>query len=285
MQSFRSCLLLVLIACMAQSYACMPEALPEEVADGVIRQAVFHEHSDGHLSTVWLYYPNPMPEGPMSLIVVPPAGGTFVSAPSLSAADQPEHIPYVRAGHAVVSFSIRGELGRLETEDDDIVAFINGRAGVDDAMFALDTALSRLNVDDDHIYAAGHSSAGTLALILALEDKRIDGVIAYAAATDLVAHFGDDLIDEVTAGYDLDFRGFIEWSSPLERVDEYALPMFLFMARHDPKMDLADYLYFIGSTGAQAKVFSEVVDGSDHYQTMIDSGIPKAMQWIEAQED
>lgn len=264
--------------------ACMPELLEEEVADGVMRQILIHEHHQGGVRSVWLYYPSEMPEAPMSLVVVPPAGGTLITAPSLSEADQPEHIPYVLAGHAVVSFEMRGELGRLATEEEDIEAFIDGRAGVDDAMFAIDRALEHLNIDEDRIYAAGHSSAGNVALLLGVEDKRIDGVIAYAAKMDIEEHFGSDLIDEATANGYPGFRQFIEWSSPIERAEEFTIPIFLFRAKQDPKVEWTNYLYFAGSTAPGISVFNEVVEGSDHYQTMIDFGIPKALQWIDVQE-
>ena len=38
------------------------------------------------------------------------------------------------------------------------------------------------------------------------------------------------------------------------------------------------------TAGQNLVVFNEVVEGSDHYQTMIDFGIPKALQWIDVQE-
>lgn len=277
------CSMLFLIATSGLCFGCMQEPTFEEIAPGVYRKEIGVFTEEGAAGKIWLYRPEPIPDQALALIVVPPAGGDLVSAPALSYADEPEHIPYVQAGHAVVSFTMRGERGALGNPDEDILAFKAGRAGVDDAVAAINLALAELPINEDRIYAAGHSSAGTLALLLALEDKRIDGVIAYAPVTDVLAHLGEDNVDAVTQEILADFRAYVEWSSPLARVDEFALPMFLFIANDDPTIDLADYQYFISKTGDEARVFSEVVKASGHYQPMIDFGIPKALQWIDTQ--
>ena len=106
---------------------------------------------------VWIYHPDPLPSNRMPLVVIPPAGGRFFSAPDLVLGDRPEHLPYVRAGFAVVSFNMQGAAPSDASNSELLMAasaFRAGQAGIENARSALgcfgvvcqfNSALSREN--------------------------------------------------------------------------------------------------------------------------------------------
>ena len=233
---------------------------------------------------VWIYRPDPMPEGKVGLVVIPPAGGNMITAPGLGKGDTPEHVPYVRAGFVVVSFRMQGELPSEPTDSqfaDAVLAFRSGKAGVDDAKSALSFALGEINaIDPARIYAAGHSSAATLALLFAANDSRVQGVAAFAPVSDVVNHVGLELVEaleELSPGY----LEFMKWSSPVNHVDKLAASVFLFHAKDDQVVPYDSSVIFSESLRvAHVNLqFHDVATG-DHYDSMINAGIPAALRWM-----
>src|SRR6185369_9853980 len=105
--------------------------------------------------------------------------------------DRAEHLPYVRAGFAVVAYEIDGPIRNPDKATDAQIiaaakAYKNSQAGLANAKMALDFAIDKIpSLDSDRIYTAGHSSAGTLALLVASHDQRIKGCAAFAPVTDV----------------------------------------------------------------------------------------------------
>ena len=136
--------------------------------------------------TLWLYLPRT--GSPCALVVVPPAGGTLLSAPALTPGDRVEHLPYAEAGFAVLSFSLSGTLsGRVTPQQVKIAIgdFAKARGGIVDATSAIEAAIAaEPSLAGRPLVAAGHSSAANLALALAAEDARIRAVIAHAPVAD-----------------------------------------------------------------------------------------------------
>src|SRR5205823_5836036 len=102
-------------------------------------------------------------------------------------------------------------------------------AGLANAKAALDFVLAKVpNIDPNRVYIAGHSSAGTLALLVAEQEPRIKGCAAFAPRTDVEAHLhGVTLsLEKSLTGY----REFIHNSSPKTHADKLKCPLFLFHA-------------------------------------------------------
>ena len=253
----------------------------ETVQDGVHRDV--YEAPSGR--EVWIYRPEPRPEGKRPLVLIPPGGGSLYTAPRLGAGDVPEHVPWVQAGFTVVSFALGGAVddrGGPNKVVDAAKAYRAARAGVDDARAALTLALERTpDVDGDAIFAAGHSSAGSLVLLLGLEDDRIRGIVAFAPRLDAAAAIGDELaegLEDLDPGY----AAFLSWSSPIRHLHDFKRPMLLFHAADDitasfnAGRDFADRLREAG-----APVEFVGVRAGGHYESMIDEGIPAAIRWTE----
>lgn len=231
---------------------------------------------------LWLYVP--CDRAPHALVVVPPAGSNLISGMSLSEGDRPEHLPYARAGFAVVSFDIAGAIESDEPEAfyEAIVAFVRDRAGLLSARTALDWALAEVpSLDSQRIYAAGHSSAATLVLLLGAVEERIRAVAAFAPVTDLETHFAE-VLPELEPVF-TQIREFVQAISPVRHAQLLAqMPVFLFHGLDDeiasPRESEA---LFQAMTGRNAHSVHVTTRG-DHYQPMIDEGIPRAIAWLKA---
>jgi len=91
----------------------------------------------------------------------------------------PEHLPYIRAGFAVVAFDTDGALAKPDDVTYEQVqvaatAFKHAEAGVLNARQAIDYVLKMVPaIDPKRLYSAGHSSAGRISLLVAESDPRI----------------------------------------------------------------------------------------------------------------
>lgn len=232
---------------------------------------------------VWVYSPKPMPKKP-GVVLVAPAGGNLRSNPALQDGDRAEHLPYVAAGFVTVSFSLPGVIAEPQTEGT-IIAAVNDfrarRAGVDAEARALDLALSVVpDVDTKRIYAAGHSSAGTLALLFTALDPRVRAVAAFAPVTDALTR-ADTEVQQALEQMSPGFTAFMKWQSPASHVSEYAVPVFLFHAQDDGNVAYADTKSFADALKSHgvATTFVSAQTG-DHYDSMIKEGLPAAVAWF-----
>lgn len=217
-------------------------------------------------------------------ILVAPAGSNLLSGMDLDEGDYfDETLPYAEAGMVVISYSIDGP-----TVGDDVKTaleqFRAAGAGVANGALALRLAKERLPfVDPEKIFSAGHSSAGTLALMLAAHLPELAGSVAYAPACD-VAAFHKDLLQEPLSGLILPgARVFVKRASPLTHAARIEVPVFLFGARDDDTVTSEEWRNFaraVTDAGGQAEV-KTVAEGG-HYQSMIDEGIPAGIEWIRA---
>lgn len=223
-------------------------------------------------------------EHSLPCILVAPAGSNLLSGMDLDEGDYfDETLPYAEAGMVVVSYSIDGPVA-----DDDVTeAFEQFRAagaGVVNGALAFQLAREKLPwVDPERIFSAGHSSAGTLSLMLAAHLPDLAGAIAYAPACD-VASFHEDLLGEPVSRLVLPgARTFVKRASPLTHAARIKVPVFLFGARDDDMVTSDEWRNFaraVNDAGAEAEV--KTVAGGGHYQSMIDEGIPAAVAWIRA---
>jgi dienelactone hydrolase len=222
-------------------------------------------------------------------VLVAPAGTNMLVGNDMDASDyHDETLPYAQAGMAVAFYSIDGGVGDMEKASD--AQFIAGYnkfraagAGVVNGRNALEFILAKVpQVDPQRIYTAGHSSAGTLSLLLAEHEPRIRACIAYAPCSDV-----EKRLAEVTGNWALrrslpGLLDFVKQSSPKTHVANFQCPVFLFHALDDGNVPAGDSSAFASLMKASAKqVTYRTVPFGNHYQSMIDAGIPQAIAWLQ----
>jgi dienelactone hydrolase len=232
---------------------------------------------------VWYYEPEKT-AGKLALVLVPPAGSTLFAGMDLGDGDRAEHYPYVQAGFAVASFEIDGNVSKNDESDAQVLKgalqFRNAQAGVSNAKAALDFILAKApNVDPNRVYIAGHSSAATLALLVASHEPRIKACAAYAPVTDVEARLAPVIpqLDKAMPGY----RDFLVTSSPKNQADKLKCPVFLFHAEDDnnvPVSQTTDFAAQLKKSNSQVTLVTTKQGG--HYDSMIQEGIPKGIAWL-----
>jgi dienelactone hydrolase len=242
----------------------------------------------GHCGKLWLYLPSGAHQ-PRSLpcVMITGAGSNLITGMDLGDGDRPEHLPYVRAGFAVMAYELDGALqNRQNANEAEIVrcmkSFLAARAGLVNAKNALEYLIEKVpQIDPDRVFSAGHSSAGTLSLLFAENEPRLKGCIAFAPAVDMVTRFnsqGSGIVGQLTsAGY----GDFFTRYNPRLHEQDFACPVLLFHAQDDSNVPVSE------STGlaqrlrqAGKDVTLELVPTGDHYDSMINQGIPKAIEWL-----
>lgn len=235
-----------------------------------------------------IYVPEKKPEGKVPCILIAPAGSSLVTGMKLSEGDSKEHIPYVKAGNIVVAYALDGDFDEEKKSDAVFLAaakaFKESDAGVANAKAALDYALAKVSaIDPKRIYTAGHSSAGTVALVVAAKEPRIVGCIAYAPATDL----GRRIPGPLVAGLDKQipgFRQFLLSNSPMQNAPKITCPVLLFHALDDSNIPIAQTENFFRLMGKTNKKVTLIrTKTGDHYDSMIARGIPHGINWIKKQ--
>jgi dipeptidyl aminopeptidase/acylaminoacyl peptidase len=138
-------------------------------------------------------------------------------------------------------------------------------------------------VNPKQIYAAGHSSAGTHALLFAEHEPRLAGVIAYAPAVNVAERFGPAL-----RAFAFQMPGVIDFaaqSSPDTHRERLRCPTFLFHAEDDTNCPIDKTRKFVDQLKEQGTDVTFItVPTGDHYQSMIDEGIPAAIKWLRQRE-
>jgi dipeptidyl aminopeptidase/acylaminoacyl peptidase len=237
---------------------------------------------------VWYYYPD-KGKDKLPLVIVPPAGSTLIAGMDLGDGDRPEHYPYVKAGFAVASFEIDGHVPDSARASDAAVLkgarlFREARAGLDNGRAALDLVLAKApQVDPKRIYIAGHSSAATLALLMAEHEPRLKACVAYAPVTDVEERLAPTTaaLDKALPGY----RDFIRFSSPKTHADQLKCPLLLFYAADDnnvPPRHSKDFAALVKKTNPDVTLIAAQRGG--HYESMLKEGIPKAIAWLQQQQ-
>ena len=271
------CLLCLLPAAFAQD-----SDSPKELEPGVQFYETTQTTSVDSEVTLWVYLPADAGEN-IPCVVIAPAGTPLMYGMDLGEGDRAEQLPYVRAGFAVVAYSIDGPVVD-EPSNDDILAgfaaFRKAHAGVSDTFAAIDYITKNLpQIDPKKIYVAGHSSAGTLALLAAETDPRIKACVAYAPACDVPKRQAKAI--PVLRRLIPDISTFFTRSSPMTRAAKLRCPLFLFHADDDtnvPTSDVAAFLKVVRKTNTHV-TFARVRTGG-HYESMINDGIPQAIEWM-----
>ncbi len=245
-------------------------------------------------SRIWIYLPEKLPANPMPCVFIAPAGvPPFVGngyGTDLDQQKNPEHLPYVHAGFAVVAYDTDGELANPDDVTYEQVqtaasAFMNAEAGVRNARNAIDYVLKMVPaVDPKRLYTAGHSSAGRISLLVAESEPRIAACLAYAPVTDVERRVEQIASD---AGQYLDanlpgFRDFLQKTSPLRQVERLRCPTFLYHSEEDERIAIADSETFVEALKkTNPRVTFVRGKRGDHYESMIREGVPKGIDWLQ----
>ena len=225
----------------------------------------------------------------LGCVLVGPAGTNLLTGNDL---DDPnyhqETLPYAVAGYVAVTYSLDGPLppGSDGSNTADLSTayrgFSGAYAGLVNARAAMEFVLARLpEVDPKRIFAAGHSSAGTLALLFAEHEPRLKGCVAYAPCTNVESHLGV-MLRLLAAGNQ--FPGIVDFakrSSPATHISRIKCPVFLFWAADDQVVAPAELQRFAAEIGRlRTDVTSRAVTSGGHYEAMINPGVPQAIQWL-----
>lgn len=280
-----------------------PKVGEEKIVNGVRFREVTWGSGSGAGSTpgangrLWVYLPEgTSPAGSLPCVLIAGAGSTLLQGMTLSEGDQSEHYPYVKAGMAVVAFDLDGGSGS-EIEDLDLdtpptnemsidetagfKAFRDSQAGLVNARNALEYTLAHVpEVNPKQLFSVGHSSAGTLALLFAEHEPRLAGCVAYAPAIDLKSRFPGPVVRLMGKIFP-NMAEFIVQSSPRTHEEKLSCPTMIFHAADDDTVPVADTRAFAKRMQDKQKdvTLLEVPTG-DHYQSMIDEGIPKGIEFI-----
>ncbi|MCI0489226.1 MAG: prolyl oligopeptidase family serine peptidase [Blastocatellia bacterium] len=279
--------LLLLVACNKQSSKQAndwPELGPaEKIEPGIAFHQVTIRGAKSSMR-IWLYLPDNPAQEKLPCILIAPAGSRLFHGMSLGEGDRPEHLPYVREGFIVAAYELDGPLAD-SPDDDEIIAaaraFKEADAGVANSSTTLDYLLAKVPaIDRDRIYTAGHSSAATVSLLVAAHNPRVKACVAYAPACDVVGRVGEQLIDILSSDIP-GYREFIRRSSPDHMANDLRCPIFLFHADDDsvvPTSEVTSFAETLKKTNSNLTYVR--VSRGDHYDSMIDEGIPKAIEWL-----
>ncbi|CAN5470591.1 hypothetical protein BH10PLA2_BH10PLA2_08470 [soil metagenome] len=264
-----------------------PVSFPELGSGQVIQPGIrFHEFKlirNGVPMRVFVHLPE-MAQGKLPLVLVPPAGSTLIAGMDLGDDDRAEHSPFAQAGFAVVSFEIDGPVKNKKSEaaiKQGAKQFQASQAGLVNAKTALDFALAKIpNLDQSRVYIAGHSSAGTLALLFAEYEPRIKACVAFAPVTDVLSRLGPQAVsalNSVIPGY----REFLRFSSPDTNAAQLKCPVFLFLALDDDNVPPSVTKSFVAKLKeTNPKVTFVTVPTGGHSESVAEEGVPRAIQWL-----
>ena len=132
------------------------------------------------------------------------------------------------------------------------------------------------------IGVVGAGSWGTaLAVLFAEHEPRLKACVAFAPALDLEQNFGSEAVAKfknVGVG-DLAVK-----YSPKNNEDKLQVPLFLFHAQDDGNISFTMSQAFANDLKAKGKpVTLDIVSTGNHYESMINEGIPHAIAWLNEQ--
>lgn len=234
---------------------------------------------------LWIYLPDPLPQSKLPCVLIAPAGSPMITGMGLGSGDQPEHLPYAKAGFAVVAYELDGPFDPGVDDNRHLITaiqdFRKAEAGVADARAAIDYIVAnRPEIDGSHLYSAGHSSAATVSLLVAMREPRIKACIAYAPGCDVESRIGETGVSELAQHVD-GFRAFVHDASPISHATDLKCPLFLFHAEDDSVCSIEDSARFVSLVKSRNPNVTFVrVPTGEHYDSMIQQGVPRAIEWL-----
>jgi dienelactone hydrolase len=238
-----------------------------------------------------LYLPSGSHErGSLPCVMIAAAGTTLLEGNGCyDESYQSETIPYVQEGFAVLGYSLDGPHAADKPSNREsklaYEQFRAAHAGLANSRNALEFLLQKVPaIDHDRIFTAGHSSAATLSLLFAEHESRLAGCIAYAPTIDVEKRLSDYISNPLVEILLPEVRQFVRQESPLRHIKSLNCPVFLFHAEgdtnapHDESQDFATRLAALGTP-----CHLESVPDGDHYNSMLEDGIPRCLDWLKQQ--
>lgn len=264
-----------------------PDATFRPQGSGVRKAVVAAKLPDGQSMTLWIYQPDPLPQAKVPCVFIAPAGTMMIHGLNLADGDAPEHLPWVKAGFAVVAYELSGNADAENSSDAQLKMaaekFRQAKSGLLNAQVAMAYAREKVSfVDPNQFFTAGHSSAGTMALYVAEMDPQVKGAIAFMPAVDIRSSLGIDGITYIQNAEIVPEAGiYVNEISPMTHIHRLSRPTFLFIAGDD-RSDIT------GPADSFGKKLREMGDdvtvvrvpNGGHFEPMLDPGIPMAIEWL-----
>lgn len=214
-------------------------------------------------------------------LLVAPAGTNLLTGANTGPFFE-SHLPYLRAGFAIMDYELDGAPD-YETEPGEATrAFIDSQAGLVNSRNVIDFVLQKMPmVNPKQIFAVGHSSGGTHVLLLGEHDKRLAGVVAYAAVCKVPERI-PAFMARMVAGNDARIGDFLTQSSPHTHAARMNCPVLLCHAEDDtnvPVSDSREMHALLQAAGKRSELI--ITPTGDHYQEMLDQCVPKGIQWLQ----
>jgi dipeptidyl aminopeptidase/acylaminoacyl peptidase len=261
-------------------------ALPKlaSIEPGIEFAEVKLPRTDERKSKLYVYLPEKRPAGKLPCVLVAAAGGTLFTGTTLGEGSRPEHLPYVREGFAVIAYEQDGDIAENPSNREVIRGaqdFLDADFGMRNTTIAYNYAIHRLNIDPKRIYTAGHSSAATMALNAAARGS-FKACIAYAPCVDINSRVGEvlPLINRKIPGFRQALLTYSSPDSPMQRKN-LKCPVLLFHARDDSNLPFElteQYAKTLRKTNPNVTFVG--ADSGDHYDSMIEQGIPAGIRWL-----
>lgn len=255
----------------------------ERLEPGVLWREVKLPGGDGE-RTLWVYVPDDSKPEKRPCIFIAPPGTAGIHGSKLSQGNRVEHLPWVHAGYIVVAYSLDGDIPENAQKWQvvrGIRAFEKAHAGMDNEKAAVEYALKHIaNVNPDKLYAVGFDSGGQTALLSAENDRRIAAVVAFAPICDIIQTSDNDVVESISKDIS-DFPDFIRECKPATKASSLKCPVYLFHSEEDTEQDTEEITGFAKTLHLTNNSVTVCLNpAGDHYKSMINTGIPQAIQWL-----
>ncbi|MFO0964313.1 MAG: prolyl oligopeptidase family serine peptidase [Gemmataceae bacterium] len=131
---------------------------------------------------------------------------------------------------------------------------------VDDVVAAADFLAKQDYVDPKRIYVGGHSTGGTMALLVAEYSDRFRAVFSFGPTDDVNRYPGEFKVFDTTSRKDVELRSPIHWLGSIRS------PTFVFEGAGEGGNVLA--LQSLARTSRNPKAHFFLVNGADHFSTL-----------------
>ena len=161
-------------------------------------------------------------------------------------------------------------------------AFLNAQAGLINARVAIEYATTQVpSIDPKRLYTVGHSSAATVALLVAENEPRIAGCVAFAPAVDVKKNFPPQAKQAIPPAR-ARRRPVLHALQPDRQRVKNRLPALPFYANDDARFasQVRELVHRLQAAGKPVTV-SSVASGG-HYDSMIQQGVPRAIEWLKS---
>lgn len=210
--------------------------------------------------------------GTMPCAFICPAGSNLLTGVAFDEGEQSDYDTLVETGIAVCFYSLDGVPQPGSGPDElqrSMSAYIASRGGLNNLQDAIDAVLAGVpEINEHQLATVGHSSAGTVALIGAAHEPRIDYVAVMAPVTDLTARVEPSLFDEKVIA-------FADRMSPVRTIG-FRNPIFVYHCSEDRVVPVEESKKF--QRAAPRLVELEVWPG-DH-AAALRKGLPRVRDWL-----